>query len=214
VLHRASSTKTKDQKQGPTGLLGNRHQQPEDYTVVSINIGGRQKLALAALMAGVVVAAQAARGGQDWGPMPYPTPVNEPTIRDFTLAAQMIDKVSGDPAYAAKLATYRMCSELALRALVPYKVDTVGSMIYTAVRGCTRQMDDYVLLFVQDERFKANYYVAHAVQRLAQQEQQIDLLPLAERLRAPTFTVEAPGLLTSIKKFFNIGQQQTREEKT
>ncbi|QHI97102.1 hypothetical protein GT347_03335 [Xylophilus rhododendri] len=188
--------------------------------MVSINIGGRQKLALAALMAGVVVAAhaaapqQAARGGQDWGPMPYPTPVNEPTIRDFTLAAQMIDKVSGDPAYAAKLATYRMCSELALRALVPYKVDTVGSMIYTAVRGCTRQMDDYVLLFVQDERFKANYYVAHAVQRLAQQEQQIDLLPLAERLRAPTFTVEAPGLLTSIKKFFNIGQQQTREEKT
>jgi len=146
--------------------------------------------------------------------MPYPTPVNEPTIRDFIQAAQMIDKTASDPAYVEKFAVYRMCSELALRALVPYRVEPVGAMIYTAVRGCTRQMDAYVLLFVQDERFKANYYVAHAVQRIAQQEQQTDLLPLAERIRLPAVHAAAPGLLGKIKNLFNINQQPKQDEKT
>lgn len=121
---------------------------------------------------------------QDWGPMPWPTIVNEPTMRDFSQAAHMLEQTASDKTYADTFATYRMCTELQLRALVPHKIDDINAMIYTAVRGCTRQMDDYVLLFVRDDRYKANYYVAHAVQRLAQQEQISDLLPLANRVRA------------------------------
>ena len=140
-----------------------------------------KKLLLAAV---ATLTLLSAHGEQDWGPMPYPTPVNEPKIRDFSTAAHMLDQTDGDKTYADKFATYRMCTELSLRALVPYKIPDVDSMIYTAVRGCTRQMDDYVLLFVQDERYKANYYVAHAIQRLAQQERISELLPLATRIRA------------------------------
>lgn len=116
--------------------------------------------------------------------MPWPTIVNEPTTRDFAQAARMLEQTAGDKTYADTFATYRMCTELQLRSLVPHKIDDINAMIYTAVRGCTRQMDDYVLLFVRDDRYKANYYVAHAVQRLAQQEQISDLLPLAQRVRA------------------------------
>ena len=145
--------------------------------------------------------------------MPYPTPVNEPTIRDFIEAAQMIDKTSSEAAFVDKFAIYRMCSELALRALVPYNIDPVGSMIYTAVRGCTRQMDNYVLMFVQDERFKANYYVSHAIQRIAQQDQQINLVPLAERIRAPAGGVSATGVPEKIKGFFNVNIRQKPDDK-
>ncbi|MCZ2496784.1 hypothetical protein GN316_08455 [Xylophilus sp. Kf1] len=136
------------------------------------------------LLAASLAMLSAAHAEQDWGPMPYPTPINEPTIRDFSRASHLINDTAGEPAYVDKFATYRMCTELALRALIPKEIPTADSMIYTAVRSCTRQMDDYVLLFVSDERFKANYYVGHAIQRLAQQEQIGDLRPLANRLRA------------------------------
>jgi hypothetical protein len=169
-----------------------------------------KKLVFAAVAVAMLSVANAE---QNWGPMPYPTPVNEPTIRDFIQAAQMIDKTSAEPAYIDMFAKYRMCTELALRALVPHRIDPVRSMIYTAVRGCTWQMDNYVLLFVQDERFKANYYVAHAIQRIAQQEQQAELLPLAERIRLPAVNAAAPGAMGKIKSFLNINQQPKQDDK-
>lgn len=140
-----------------------------------------KKILLAVIGLASICQAEAA---QDWGPMPYPSIVNEPKMTDFTRAARMISETAADPAYVDKFATYRMCTELSLRALLPHKITPVGALVYTAVRGCTRQMDDYVLLYVNDEKYKADYYVAHAIQRLAQQDQIIELLPLASRLTA------------------------------
>lgn len=155
---------------------------------------------------------QASRGGQDWGPLPWPTVVNEPTIRDFQIAARLIEATAGEKEYEEKFNIYRMCTEVALRNLPTYQIDPVGAMVYTAVRGCTRQMDNYVLLFVQDPRYKADYYVSHAIQRIAQQDQQVVLLPLAERLQRPTTRIAAPGFFDRVKDFFNIDSKPNPAE--
>ncbi|WPB58610.1 hypothetical protein [Xylophilus sp. GOD-11R] len=176
-----------------------------------------RKVAIAAAAMAAFSAAQAIEqasgGGQDWGPMPWPTTVNLSKTEDFLTAARLIEQTVGDKEYADRFQVYRMCTELALRNLPTYAIDPVGAMVYTAVRGCTRQMDSYVLLFVQDPRFKADYYVAHAIQRIAQQDRQIELLPLAERLQRPTIKPSRPGMLDKVRDFFNVDARPKQEQK-
>jgi len=132
----------------------------------------------------LTMAAAASAGAQTTLPNGFAeSPQRSPQIDDFIVAVKMMEKTEGDPAYAEKLKAYRACSEAALRTLVPYRIDPQGAMIYTAVRQCTRPLDDYVLMYGADERFRANQYVGHAIMRMTQQEEIETLKPVAARLQ-------------------------------
>ena len=107
----------------------------------------------------------------------------DPHITDFRVAHSLREATANEPAYSERLRAYRMCSETELRRLIPYRIRSLNDLTYTAVRGCTREREDYARAYQSDPRFRAHWQVSLAIMKLVQAEQIDALAPLARQLQ-------------------------------
>ena len=113
-------------------------------------------------------------------PPRHPT---EPHITDFRVAHRLRESTANEPAYSERLLAYRLCSEAELRRLAPFRIRSLNDLTYTAVRGCTREREDYARAYQSDPRFRAHWQVSLAIMKLVQAEQIDALAPLARQLQ-------------------------------